>query len=328
MSSPPRSGRAGRHPSDHRRRPHPCGSDHCGVEGDDVGVVGGMRHRLLVSRSGDSAPPHRRQRMHRSSSSVTRWVGEPAAVLGRDGCRSVHGAAASWARWRRARRRVRRSTRDAAPDSNGVEQGVDDWRVEGVDRWLSWSRSCRRRCARRACSRLAARAITTLHGCCRVGTRIVATPHTRPRRSYVMTTTDDDGSSGSRRARRSSSGASSPISAPSPTPRAWCSATSSACTGRSPISDRRRPSELAERTGCDARYVREWLCAQAASGYAHYDPASVASTSTPPRRRASPTTPIPRSWRGHGGGVVDAQGRTEGDRPVRDRRGARLARAP
>ena len=34
------------------------------------------------------------------------------------------------------------------------------------------------------------------------------------------------------------------------------------------------PSELAERTGCDARYVREWLCAQAASGYAHYDPAS------------------------------------------------------
>jgi 2-polyprenyl-3-methyl-5-hydroxy-6-metoxy-1,4-benzoquinol methylase len=32
------------------------------------------------------------------------------------------------------------------------------------------------------------------------------------------------------------------------------------------------PSELAARTGCDARYVTEWLCAQAASGYAQYDP--------------------------------------------------------
>ncbi|HEX6388881.1 MAG TPA: class I SAM-dependent methyltransferase, partial [Solirubrobacteraceae bacterium] len=31
------------------------------------------------------------------------------------------------------------------------------------------------------------------------------------------------------------------------------------------------PGELAERTGTDERYVREWLCAQAASGYAEYD---------------------------------------------------------
>jgi SAM-dependent methyltransferase len=32
------------------------------------------------------------------------------------------------------------------------------------------------------------------------------------------------------------------------------------------------PRELAERTGTDERYIREWLCAQAASGYAEYDP--------------------------------------------------------
>ena len=31
------------------------------------------------------------------------------------------------------------------------------------------------------------------------------------------------------------------------------------------------PAELAARTGTDERYVREWLCAQAASGYAEYD---------------------------------------------------------
>ncbi len=31
------------------------------------------------------------------------------------------------------------------------------------------------------------------------------------------------------------------------------------------------PEELASRTGTDERYVREWLCAQAASGYAEYD---------------------------------------------------------
>src|SRR6201987_6183326 len=33
------------------------------------------------------------------------------------------------------------------------------------------------------------------------------------------------------------------------------------------------PEELAERTGTDPRYVREWLSNQAASGYVHYDPA-------------------------------------------------------
>lgn len=34
------------------------------------------------------------------------------------------------------------------------------------------------------------------------------------------------------------------------------------------------PEDVAARAGCDPRYVREWLCAQAASGYAHYDPAT------------------------------------------------------
>jgi SAM-dependent methyltransferase len=34
------------------------------------------------------------------------------------------------------------------------------------------------------------------------------------------------------------------------------------------------PAELAATTGCDERYLREWLSAQAASEYAHYDPAS------------------------------------------------------
>ena len=34
------------------------------------------------------------------------------------------------------------------------------------------------------------------------------------------------------------------------------------------------PAELARRTGTAERYVREWLAAQAASGYVDYDPAS------------------------------------------------------
>ncbi len=32
------------------------------------------------------------------------------------------------------------------------------------------------------------------------------------------------------------------------------------------------PAELAKAAGCDERYVAEWLCAQAASEYTHYDP--------------------------------------------------------
>lgn len=34
------------------------------------------------------------------------------------------------------------------------------------------------------------------------------------------------------------------------------------------------PAQLAERTGCDERYLTEWLAAQAASGYAEYDAAT------------------------------------------------------
>jgi len=34
------------------------------------------------------------------------------------------------------------------------------------------------------------------------------------------------------------------------------------------------PEELAERTETNARYVREWLCSQAAGGYVEYDPAT------------------------------------------------------
>src|SRR3954453_19884781 len=32
------------------------------------------------------------------------------------------------------------------------------------------------------------------------------------------------------------------------------------------------PADLAGRTGCRERYLREWLCQQAASGYVEYDP--------------------------------------------------------
>lgn len=34
------------------------------------------------------------------------------------------------------------------------------------------------------------------------------------------------------------------------------------------------PAELAQKTDTDERYVHEWLCAQAAGGYVHYDPAT------------------------------------------------------
>ena len=41
------------------------------------------------------------------------------------------------------------------------------------------------------------------------------------------------------------------------------------------------PAELAERTGCRERYVREWLSQQAASGYVEYDPSSRSFTLPP-----------------------------------------------
>src|ERR1700709_955128 len=47
------------------------------------------------------------------------------------------------------------------------------------------------------------------------------------------------------------------------------------------------PGELAERTDCHERYVREWLCQQAASGYVEYD-ASSAKFSLPPEQGPAP----------------------------------------
>ncbi len=43
------------------------------------------------------------------------------------------------------------------------------------------------------------------------------------------------------------------------------------------------PAELAERTGCRERYIREWLCQQAASGYVEYD-ASTRTFRLPPEQ--------------------------------------------
>jgi SAM-dependent methyltransferase len=41
------------------------------------------------------------------------------------------------------------------------------------------------------------------------------------------------------------------------------------------------PRELAERTGTSERYIREWLCAQAAGGFVEYDPATRAFSLPP-----------------------------------------------
>ena len=50
------------------------------------------------------------------------------------------------------------------------------------------------------------------------------------------------------------------------------------------------PVELAERTGADARYVREWLNAQAAGGYVDYDP-STGRYALPPEHAVALTDP-------------------------------------
>jgi SAM-dependent methyltransferase len=43
------------------------------------------------------------------------------------------------------------------------------------------------------------------------------------------------------------------------------------------------PQQLADRTDCHERYIREWLCQQAASGYVHYD-ASDGTFTLPPEQ--------------------------------------------
>jgi SAM-dependent methyltransferase len=41
------------------------------------------------------------------------------------------------------------------------------------------------------------------------------------------------------------------------------------------------PAQVAEKAGCDERYVREWLCGQAAGGYVEYDRADGSFSMTP-----------------------------------------------
>lgn len=69
-----------------------------------------------------------------------------------------------------------------------------------------------------------------------------------------------------------------------------------AMAGAGPLS----PEELAGRTGCAARYVREWLNSQAAGGYALYHPASGTYELTPEQAMvlADDTSPvfIPHAW--------------------------------
>lgn len=54
------------------------------------------------------------------------------------------------------------------------------------------------------------------------------------------------------------------------------------------------PAQLAERTGCDERYLTEWLSAQAASGYAEYDATTQAFRLTEEQALAltSPDNPL------------------------------------
>jgi len=59
-----------------------------------------------------------------------------------------------------------------------------------------------------------------------------------------------------------------------------------ALAGAGPLS----PAELAERTATAERYVREWLNAQAASGYVEYDPES-SSYTLPPEQAVALTEP-------------------------------------
>ena len=67
------------------------------------------------------------------------------------------------------------------------------------------------------------------------------------------------------------------------------------------------PEELAAATGCDARYVREWLSAQAAAEYAHYDPSTGRFHLDAAQAACLADESLPTFLgRGHGGGVVTA----------------------
>ena len=86
------------------------------------------------------------------------------------------------------------------------------------------------------------------------------------------------------------------------------------------------PDELAQRTGTDARYVREWLSNQAAGGYVTYDARQAAFSLSPEQSFALAQEGQPGIRPGrlparHGGD----QGRAEDHRGVPHGRGRRLA---
>ena len=56
------------------------------------------------------------------------------------------------------------------------------------------------------------------------------------------------------------------------------------------------PARLARNTGTTERYIREWLSAQAASGYIEYDSASGKFSMLPDRLWHSPTRIAQSSW--------------------------------
>ena len=55
-------------------------------------------------------------------------------------------------------------------------------------------------------------------------------------------------------------------------------------------------AELADRTGTQERYIREWLNAQAAGGYVTYDPEQDATRSRPSTPSCSPTSRARWPW--------------------------------
>jgi len=78
------------------------------------------------------------------------------------------------------------------------------------------------------------------------------------------------------------------------------------------------PAELAERTGSAERYVREWLNAQAAGGYVHYDPDS-GLYSLPPEQTVALTEPdspayLPGLFQTAIGSIIDSPRITEAAR--------------
>lgn len=97
-----------------------------------------------------------------------------------------------------------------------------------------------------------------------------------------------------------------------------------AMAGAGPLS----PREVAQRAGCDERYLREWLNSQAAGGYVRYH-ATSETYELPPEQAlvlADEESPLflPPAWN-----VPASMWFDEDSRPgVSDGRGHRLARSP